>query len=360
MQKSFSENAMDEQLVERLYGRHGEAVAVLGLDLRVRRWNASMAQLSKIAPAEAVGRRLVELVPGLAGSDAERRLETAVAGHHLASAPPFFGARDAARAEGLEWFTAPVCSDGTVIGTVLVARNVMAETGGGVDATGGFLRALAHDLREPIRMVSAFLDLLEPEAITLGGRAHRFFQHATSGAQRLGQIADGLSRLARAGDAGAQMSPVDLAGVLRVVQRDLAPACARSGASIEVGEMPTVVGDREQLRLLLRVVLDNALRFRGEQPARVRVTAEQRVGEQVVCVADNGVGFEQAYADRAFEPFERLHPREQFVGAGLGLTVARQIVLRHGGRIWLRSAPEQGTEVFVALPWFGSGQRSAP
>jgi light-regulated signal transduction histidine kinase (bacteriophytochrome) len=131
-----------------------------------------------------------------------------------------------------------------------------------------------------------------------------------------------------------------------------------AGATVVVGTLPVVLADEGQLRQLLQNLVGNAIKFRGEAPLRITVEAEPEGAAWHFVVGDNGVGMEMQYAERVFLMFQRLHGRGEYEGSGIGLAIARRIVERHGGRIWITSALGAGTAVHFTLMAAESAGRS--
>ncbi|MCA9556764.1 MAG: histidine kinase, partial [Myxococcales bacterium] len=129
-------------------------------------------------------------------------------------------------------------------------------------------------------------------------------------------------------------------------------------AQIEVGSLPTVEGDPTQLVQLFQNLIGNALRFRGEAPLRVRIGAVPEGDCWRISVADNGIGIEPQFFERVFVIFQRLHTADEYPGTGIGLALCKQIVERHGGRIWLESGPGAGAAFHFTLPAAPTGGES--
>jgi signal transduction histidine kinase len=143
---------------------------------------------------------------------------------------------------------------------------------------------------------------------------------------------------------------------------DLGERVREAGAEVEVGPLPTVLADAGQVQQLFQNLLSNALKFHApDQAPEVRVSAERMDGDGMwrIAVADNGVGIAAADQQRVFEVFRRLHTREEYEGTGIGLAVVQRIVERHGGRVWLESAPGEGTTFYFTLPEAAEGDASA-
>jgi PAS domain S-box-containing protein len=216
-----------------------------------------------------------------------------------------------------------------------------------------FAYIASHDLSEPLRMVSSYLQLLRRRYHgRLDDDADEFIDYAVEGATRMRSLIEGLLAYSRAGR-GEESAPVDLGAVAGDVLRSLAAALVEAGADVEIGRLPWVQGNRLQLEQLLQNLLANALKFRGDRPAYVRVACEPGSGGgglvQIV-VEDAGIGIEPQHRDRVFKMFQRLHDRESYEGTGIGLAICRKIVERHGGRIWVDARAGGGTVFRFTLP----------
>ncbi|RQH02498.1 sensor histidine kinase [Natrarchaeobius oligotrophus] len=222
-----------------------------------------------------------------------------------------------------------------------------------------FAYAASHDLREPLRMISRYLELLEDRhADSLDDDAREFVAFAVDGAARMKGTIDGLLQYSRIETRGASFESVDLEAVLESVRTDLQVKIDETNAEISVDELPRVTGDESQLRQLFQNLLGNALEYAGDGPPRVRIWAERGDDEHVISVADDGIGIECEDRDRIFEMFCRLHSVDEQSGSGIGLAVCRRIVERHGGSIRVDSEPDEGSTFSVALP--SSDPRSVP
>jgi light-regulated signal transduction histidine kinase (bacteriophytochrome) len=209
----------------------------------------------------------------------------------------------------------------------------------------------SHDLQEPLRMVSSYLQLLARRYQgKLDADGEEFMRFALDGARRGQQLINDLLAFSRVGTRGRPLRPTDCEAVLEDALRSLELAVEESGAAVTHAPLPTVMGDGAQLSLVMQNLVGNALKFRGQDPPRVHVSAERRGGEWVLAVRDNGLGIAPEYFDRIFLIFQRLHTREEYPGTGIGLAIAKRIVERHGGRIWVESAPGQGSTFRFSVP----------
>ncbi|MHC4480050.1 MAG: sensor histidine kinase, partial [Planctomycetota bacterium] len=217
-----------------------------------------------------------------------------------------------------------------------------------------FAHVASHDLREPLRMVRSYLELLSRRYEgELGEDADEFIRYARDGAARMQALIDGLLAYSRVGSRGGEFGPVDLEQLQEDVLGNLKLAVEESGAVVTRDELPTVRADGPQLGQLLQNLIENSIKFRRRAALRVHVSAERADGEWTVSLRDNGIGIEPEYVERIFGIFERLHGREEYPGTGVGLAVCRRIVERHNGRIWVESEPGRGSTFRFTLPCEG-------
>jgi len=218
-----------------------------------------------------------------------------------------------------------------------------------------FSYSVSHDLRAPLRAISGFSSILredEGERLSEKGRVHLATIDAS--ARRMGNLTDALLSLARTSRQKLKHGPVDMSAAANEVAGELAAEYPR--AWIEIGPLPAASGDAPLVRQIFANLIDNALKYsaRAAEP-QVAVGATNEGAVVVYFVRDNGVGFDMAYADRLFKPFQRLHADSDFKGAGIGLALAQLIAQRHGGRIWAESAPGHGTVFRFTLGDAASG-----
>jgi PAS domain S-box-containing protein len=214
-----------------------------------------------------------------------------------------------------------------------------------------FVYIASHDLQEPLRTVTQFLDLADLRGGSeIPERIRRYITMAKDSASRMYDLINDLLAYSRLASDEEPASQVDLAELVREVTADLSATIEESGAAITLGELPMVTGDRTRLRLLLQNLLGNALKFRGDKPPQVHIAAQREGPHLIVVVRDNGIGIDPAHHSRIFEIFQRLHARERYPGTGMGLAICKKIVERHGGTIWVESQPGQGSAFHFRLP----------
>ena len=228
-----------------------------------------------------------------------------------------------------------------------------------------FAYVASHDLQEPLRKIQAFgTRLADRYRDALGEQGQGYLDRMTEAAGRMRRLIEDLLALSRVSSKQITFQPVDLSVLVQDVLGDLDEQVQRTGGRVEVGRLPTVVGDPGQLRQLFQNLIGNALKFsRPDTPPEVRLTATELAQLPAdadppppassgwrITVSDNGIGFEPEYAERIFELFQRLHARTKYEGTGLGLAIVRKIALRHGATIVARGRPGEGATFVLDWP----------
>ena len=207
-----------------------------------------------------------------------------------------------------------------------------------------FAYVASHDLQEPLRMVASYVGLLERRYRgRLDSDADDFIEFAVDGARRMQALLTGLLDLSRVGTRGRELESTESGAALRDALINLEQAIAEAGAEVILEPLPAVLGDRIQLTQLFQNLISNAVKFNATDSPQVTVSASRSGSMWEFAVADNGIGIDPAHFDRIFQVFQRLHTRDTYEGTGIGLSVCRKIVERHGGAIWPESAKGQGT-----------------
>jgi len=225
-----------------------------------------------------------------------------------------------------------------------------------------FAHVASHDLQEPLAKILAFGDLLKSEKISgMDEEGRQYIERMQHAAHRMRQLIEDLLQYSRISIARTPWAPVDLEKVIEEVRDDLEVKFAQTGARLEVGHLPPVHGDPPQWRQLFQNLVGNALKFRGkDQAPSILIRSEPlKNGSLKITVEDKGIGFEEKYLDRIFEPFERLHSASEYPGSGMGLAICKKIVERHGGVITAQSEPGKGTIFTITLPRFPGSVRGS-
>lgn len=215
-----------------------------------------------------------------------------------------------------------------------------------------FAHAASHDLREPLRMVISYVELLnEDYRDKLDDQARLYIDFAVDGAKRMRLLIDDVLHYSQVGSSAEERIVVDSQALAQDAVDDLRDDIDGTKGEVSIGALPSVRACPSQMKQLFHALLSNAIKFRRQDAApRVDVSATVDGDEHVFRVTDNGIGFDMQYAERVFGAFQRLHARSEYDGAGLGLALCKKIIERHDGRIWVESMPGTGSCFLFSLP----------
>jgi signal transduction histidine kinase len=213
-----------------------------------------------------------------------------------------------------------------------------------------FASVVSHDLQEPLRMVTSYMQLLKRDlGDTLTADQAEFLNFAIDGGRRMSELIQDLLSYSRVSAVEPQRELVDFNEVLKDVQVHLRASIEESGATLVVSELPRMLADASQVRQLFQNLVSNAIKYRGDKPPVIRISARQEDGKWLFSVADNGLGIDAENQQRIFEMFSRIHDRS-VPGTGIGLAICQRVVERMGGRIWVESTPCQGSTFYFTIP----------
>ncbi len=216
-----------------------------------------------------------------------------------------------------------------------------------------FAYVASHDLREPLRMVASYTELLSRRyAGQLDEDAQEYIRYAVEGAQRMRVLIADLLTLSRVGTHGNEFAPTSVASAIETAVQSLQEPIRAAGAEVTwPDDLPTVLADAGQLVQIFQNLVGNAIKFRAERSPRVRIDVAETEAEWVFSVRDNGIGIEERFFERVFRMFQRLHARDEHEGSGIGLAIVKKAVERHGGRVWIETpADGPGSRFKFTLP----------
>ena len=214
-----------------------------------------------------------------------------------------------------------------------------------------FAYVASHDLQEPLRMVASYTQLIAQRYRgRLDADADEFIGYVVDGATRMQALINDLLTLSRVSTRDTAFDKIDSKAALDKALANLKLTIEETGARIVCGSLPMLNADGAQLTQLFQNLIGNAIKFRGDSSPHIEIDAEQQGEEWVFHVRDNGIGIAPEYFERIFLLFQRLHGRHDYPGTGIGLTLCKKIVERHGGRIWIASEQGKGTTFYFAIP----------
>lgn len=329
-------------------------MVVVDAEGRIVLVNRETERLFGYSRDELAGANIDLLVPGSARGDHASQRANYLAHpskRAMGSGRALFGRREDGSEIPVEIGLNPIeTPDGLLVLASIVdiseRQRVLAELQRSNSELEQFAYVASHDLQEPLRMVASYTALLEQRYRgQLDDRADKYIHYAVDGAKRMQLLINDLLLFSRVTTHAKPFAPTDTGALVgRVVGTALRAAVEESGARIDVGELPVVMADEVQLTQVFQNLISNALKFRADdRPPVVSVSASREGAAWRFSVKDNGIGIEAQYRDRVFEMFQRLHGIGSYPGSGIGLTLARKIVLRHGGAIWFESEPGSST-----------------
>ena len=358
--QDISDRKQAEQKIRfqsRLLDAVEQAVIATDLEGNIIYWNHYAEVLYGWSAAEVMGRLVVDVVPAATTKEQAAKLMSRLQVGESWSGEFLVQRRDGTTFPAMV-FDSPIYNEqGSLIGIVGVSVDITERKRAEEELQRSnaelqqFAYVASHDLQEPLRMVSSYTQLLaECYQGQLDAQADKFIAFATEGATRMQQLLEDLLDYSRVSRRPQPFEPINCTTILKDVLTDLAVTMQESSAVVTADSLPTVLGDRTQLRQLLQNLISNAIKFRREEPPLVHISAEPQEDFWLFTVRDNGIGIDPQFAERIFVLFQRLHSRQEYPGTGIGLAICKKIVERHAGRIWVESHLGEGSTFYFTLP----------
>jgi PAS domain S-box-containing protein len=365
--RDISERKRAESAQERLAAivEHSEdAIISKSLDGLIVSWNRGAQQLLGYTADEVIGKPVLMLVPDRLADEERRALAHVRNDKQSALFESVRRRKDGSEVEVSVQLSPVLNASGEVVGGSSITRDITeqklraAELQRSNAELEHFASVASHDLQEPLRMVANYTELLAKRYRgQLDEKADKYIHYASDGARRMQRLVADLLSFSRVGSQGQPMVATSSQQAVQGVLDGLQQLVAETGAQVQFDSLPMVVADEGQLRQLFQNLISNAIKFRGDSPPRIAITAAQRGPFWQFSLADNGIGMDMRFAERIFQMFQRLHEVGRFEGSGIGLAITKRIVERHGGRIWVESEPGRGTTFHFTL---AAAEKGAP
>jgi PAS domain S-box-containing protein len=214
-----------------------------------------------------------------------------------------------------------------------------------------FAYVASHDLQEPLRMVTSFTQLLERRYKNkLDKEADEYIGFIVEGSKRMKYLINDLLEFSRLNTQSREFESVLLKITLEDVLRNLTASITENNAQITHDPLPAIRGDPSQINQLLQNLITNAIKFHGDEPPKIHISAEESNGEWIIAVSDEGIGIDPEHQEQIFRIFKRLHTREEYAGTGIGLAICKRIIDKHNGQIWVESELGKGSTFYFTIP----------
>jgi PAS domain S-box-containing protein len=362
-----SHNLPEARLYTAIVNSSDDAIIGKTVDGVIVSWNPAATRLYGYQAEEAVGQPMTMLCPADRAGEIQEILDKIGRGERVVHHETVRRRKDGSDVHVSVTVSPIRDEDGTLIGASSIARDVTeqkqaraaAELGRRAEAlqraNGNletFTYSVAHDLRAPLRALAGYSEaLLEDCGDDLGADGRSYAERIQAASQQMAMLIDDLLQLSRVARAEMHLQPVDLGAEVARITEDLQRGGPDRRVRFAIQRPVQVLADRSLIRTVLENLVGNAWKFTARQDEALIEFGTVPAGEAGVCcyLRDNGAGFDQAYAGKLFAPFERLHSAGEYPGTGVGLASVKQIVERHGGRVWAEGAVDEGATFYFTL-----------
>ena len=214
-----------------------------------------------------------------------------------------------------------------------------------------FAYIASHDLRQPLRKIRMCSEyLVEDYSQCFDQQAEKYIEYITKSIDRMYLLIDDLLAYSRLGKQEQSYTSINIQNIVEECLEDLSIVIAEKRVTVNYHNLPTIKANIREIRQLLQNLIGNALKFTGDRPPQIDITATQQENYWLFAVADNGIGIEPQYQEKIFQMFQRLHASSEYEGTGIGLAICHKIVTNHGGKIWVKSQLNEGATFYFTLP----------
>lgn len=341
-----------------------DAIIATDNEFRIQSWNKAAETIYGWQEAEVLGKTMGELMIQVYQQSSREEMMAA-----FLSKAQWIGRVSQYRKDGtlipvLSSITAVKDQQGTIIGAVAVNRDItdqmeieeaLRERTRSLEVSNQdlaqFAYAASHDLQEPLRMITSYLQLVANRyKDQLDDEAQEFIGYAVDGAVRMRQLITDLLAYSRVGQKNQGFGQVSLAKILEQVFFNLEVQIQEANVVITHDPLPIITADKTQMLQLLQNLISNAIKFRRQESPKIHLSARQEATNWIIQISDNGIGMEPRLTKKIFTIFQRLHTREEYPGTGIGLAICKKIVQNHRGEIWADSAPGIGSTFSFSIP----------
>ncbi len=346
-------------LLESIVRYADDAIYSVDTDRKITSWNPGAEKLFGYSAAEILGQMVDVLVPYDRFGEVARAVFAILAGETIQRYETQRLRKDGTLVDITLTVSPILDAAGTQVGASVVAHDItehkLAERSRELARSNSeleeFAHVVSHDLREPLHNVSSYVRLLANEYQgKLGHDADEYLHYALDGVTWMNTLIEDLRTYSRVTAEKKGLEPVDFDSVVNQAIANLSTTIEEHRATVTYEPMPTVAAAAGAMTQVFQNLIENALKFRGEQPPRIEVSVKREARDWVFSVRDNGIGIDPEHSQKIFMIFHRLHSRREIPGSGIGLAVCKKIVERHGGRIWVESQPGHGATFYFTIP----------
>ena len=341
-----------------------DAIIGKNLDGIITSWNNGAEKIYGYSASEAIGRNISLLIPENYPDDTSLMLENIRKDVKVFNHETKRLTKDGKIIDVSITVSPIINSDGLIIGASTIARDIshrkmmedeLQETLIKLKRSNSELEQFAyvasHDLQEPLRMISSFLQLLQMRySGQLDSDADEFINFAVDGAKRMQELIQDLLAYSRVTTKGNEFKDIKMEEALEQALMNLKISIEENNAIITHDSLPIISADYSQMIQLLQNLIGNSIKYRSDKTPKIHISAQEKDNQWIFSVEDNGIGIDSQYSDQVFQIFKRLHTNDEYKGTGIGLAITKRIIERHSGRIWVESELGKGSKFYFTIP----------